>query len=70
MTKPISDQFASIGGDPAVLAPVLGVQKEYLAAAITEMKSKYGDIETYFTEGLGLSPETVETLKSTYSEKG
>ena len=70
MTAPISDQFASIGGDPAVLAPVLGVQKEYLAAAIAEMKSKYGDIDTYFTEGLGLSPETVETLKTTYMEKG
>ena len=45
MTKPVSAQFASIGGDPAVLAPVLGVQKEYLDAAIDEMTSKYGTID-------------------------
>ena len=68
MTKPVSAHFASIGGDPAVLAPVLGVQKEYLDAAIDEMTSKYGTIDGYFTDGLGLDDATVATLRKTYTE--
>jgi protein-tyrosine phosphatase len=68
MTKPISDQFASIGGDPALLDPVLGVREEYLDAAIAEMNSKYSDIDGYFTDGLGLGSATVDKLRSTYTE--
>jgi protein-tyrosine phosphatase len=68
MTKPVSDQFASIGGDPAILAPVLGVQKEYLDAAIAEMTSKYGTIDGYFADGLGLDAATVDNLRTTYTE--
>jgi protein-tyrosine phosphatase len=68
MTKPISDQFASIGGDPELLAPVLGVRKEYLDAAIAEMNSKYGAIDEYFATGLGVDSATIDTLRSTYVE--
>jgi len=70
MTKPVSDQFASLGGDPAVLAPVLGVQKEYLDAAIDEMTSKYGSIEGYFTDGLGLDEATIDKLRTSFTEEG
>jgi protein-tyrosine phosphatase len=68
MTRPVSDHFASLGGDPAVLAPVLGVQKEYLDAAIAEMTSKYGDIDAYFADGLGLDSSTIDDLRTTYTE--
>jgi len=68
MTKPVSDHFASLGGDPAVLAPVLGVQEEYLDAAIAEMNSKYGDIDRYFADGLGLDSATIDNLRTTFTE--
>jgi len=68
MTKPVSDQFASIGGDPAILAPVLGVQKEYLDAAIDEMTSKYETVDGYFSDGLGLDGATIESLRTTYTD--
>ena len=61
--QPILDRFASAGGDPRLLLPVVGVQKEYLNAAMDEMTSKYVDIETYFTEGLRLAPEEITALR-------
>lgn len=61
--QPMVDKFASIGGDPDLLKPVVGVQREFLEAARDEMTSKYGDIETYFTKGLGLSSQTIDTLR-------
>jgi protein-tyrosine phosphatase len=66
MTQPISDQFASLGGDPGLLAPVLGVRKEYLDAAITEMNSKYGGIDAYFADGLGIDSATIHALRTSY----
>ncbi len=62
--QPMIDKFASIGGDPELLAPVVGVQKEYLDAALNEMESRYGDIEAYFSTGLGLSARTIDALRS------
>jgi len=62
--QPMVDKFASIGGDPELLKPVVGVQREFLEAAQNEMDSQYGDIETYFTKGLGLSAQTIDTLRS------
>jgi protein-tyrosine phosphatase len=68
MTQPVSDQFAAAGGDPAILAPVLGVQKEYLDAAIEEMTSKYETIDGYFADGLGVAPATIDSLRTTFTE--
>jgi protein-tyrosine phosphatase len=62
--QPMVDKFAAIGGDPALLAPVVGVQASYLDAARTEMESQFGDIETYFSNGLGLSSRTIDALRS------
>ncbi len=62
--QPMVDKFASIGGDPELLEPVVGVQREYLDAARTEMESTYGDVETYFSTGLGLSAATIDSLRS------
>ncbi|MET0672254.1 MAG: tyrosine-protein phosphatase [Microbacterium pygmaeum] len=62
--QPMVDKFAAIGGDPALLAPVIGVQTEYLDAARTEMQERFGDIETYFSKGLGLAPRTIDALRS------
>jgi protein-tyrosine phosphatase len=62
--QPMVDQFSSIGGDPSLLAPVIGVQREYLDAAREAMEAKYTSIEGYFTDGLGLSADTIDTLRA------
>ena len=62
-TKPVADKFASMGGDPELLDPVLGARKEYLLAGIDEMRVQYGDIEGYFTAGLGLDRSTIDALR-------
>ncbi|MBN8868040.1 MAG: tyrosine-protein phosphatase [Solirubrobacterales bacterium] len=61
--KPLLDQFASIGGDPAALRPVLGVDRAYLRTAIDVMTERYGSIEGYMREGLDLDEELLLTLK-------
>ena len=66
--QPMIEKFTSIGGDPDLLTPVLGVAKPYLAAGITEMQTKFGTIDGYFSAGLGLDRATIENLKTTYVE--
>ena len=68
--QPVVDKFASIGGDPELLTPILGVSRSYLAAGITEMKSRYGTIDGYFSDGLGLDAATIENLRTTFVEEG
>jgi protein-tyrosine phosphatase len=62
--QPVLDQFAAAGGDPELLMPVLGVRKEYLDAAMAEMTARYGDIDGYFTAGLGLDASAIAALRS------
>ncbi len=58
------DAFRDNGGDPDLLLPILGVQPSYLEAALGEVRREYGDIEQYFTAGLGVSPATIATLRT------
>jgi protein-tyrosine phosphatase len=60
--KPCFDRFASVGGDPALLRPVLGVESAYLHAAFDEVHSKFGSIEAYFSEGLGIDADDQRSL--------
>lgn len=62
--QPMIDNFASIGGDPELLTPVIGVQPEYLDAARSELQDRYGSAEKYFMEGLKLSSTTIDALRS------
>lgn len=68
--KPVVDKFASIGGDPDLLTPVIGVQKSYLDAGFDEMRKRFKSIDGYFTDGLGLDAPTIERLRADYIEKG
>ncbi len=66
--KPMFDRFESMGGDPELLMPVFGVRKEYLEAALGEMRLRYGTIEGYFTDGLGLDADVQQALRVAFIE--
>ncbi|MEU7729674.1 tyrosine-protein phosphatase [Streptomyces sp. NPDC040724] len=67
--QPTIDTFASIGGDPQLLQPVISVRPEYLNAARNEMESRYQNIEGYFLKGLGVAPATVDRLRTALVEE-
>ena len=66
--KPAFDRFESMGGDPELLLPVFGVRKEYLEAALDEMRLRHGTIERYFIDGLGLDAKVLEALRVAFIE--
>jgi protein-tyrosine phosphatase len=61
--QPVLDRFAAGGGDPRLLRPVLGVEAEYLRAALEEARLRYGTIERYFADGLGLDASARQRLR-------
>ena len=67
--QPILDQFAANGGDPGVLLPVIGVEQAYLAAALDEMHTRFGTIEGYFADGLGLGADVQGALRDSLIQK-
>lgn len=67
--QPMFDHFQSLGGDPDLLRPILGVQREYLDAAFDEMRRHFGTIEGYFTDGLGLDQSVQDALRQTFVER-
>ena len=67
--QPVLDQFRAIGGDPALLQPVIGVHESYLRTALHEMRSRYGTIEGYFEQGLGLEPDVQSALRVAFVER-
>jgi protein-tyrosine phosphatase len=61
---PVLERFAAAGGDPEILRPVLGVRPEYLRAALDEMRSRYGSLEAYLADGLGIDETAQAELRS------
>lgn len=45
-------------------APMMGVERSYLEAGLAALDAEYGDMNGYLTDGLGLSPDTVATLRA------
>jgi protein-tyrosine phosphatase len=68
--KPVFDRFRDLGGDPELLRPVIGVEREYLEAALDEMGKEFGAIDNYFAGGLGVDVSTQSALRSTFVESG
>jgi len=66
--QPVFDRFQAAGGDPDLLRPVIGVQKEYLEASLDEMRRSYGSIEGYFTDGLHLDAGVQHALRAAFAE--
>ena len=61
---PVLGAFEAAGGDPDLLLPVVGVRPEYLNAALEEMRSRFGTIAGYFTDGLGMDAAAQDALRS------
>ena len=64
--KKVIDQFVEKGVDRQIPEAIFGVRKEYLDAAFDEMKKKYGSIEKYFSEGLGIGDEQQRAIRELY----
>ncbi|MFD9872117.1 tyrosine-protein phosphatase [Streptomyces niveus] len=47
-----------------LLAPLFDARAEYLATAFTTMEETWGTVDRYLTDGLGLTDETRERLRS------
>lgn len=62
--QPLVDGFAAQGGDPTLLEPVLGVEAEYLEAALDEMDHEFGSLAAYFRDGLGLDHDAQDELRA------
>ena len=62
--QPVFDQFAAGGGDTEILEAILGVRQTYLAAAFDEMHTRFDTVESYFADGLGLSVDLQQALRS------
>lgn len=63
------DAFVADGGDPEIIRAILGVKKEYLEAAFDEMQTRYGTIEKYFSDGLGITADEQKAIRNLYLEK-
>jgi protein-tyrosine phosphatase len=66
--QPLLDEAAARGIDTDLLLPVVGVRSEYLDAALDEMTTRYGSVDGYFADGLGLDAATVDAVRAAYTE--
>ena len=60
------DDFSSKGGDKEIPKAIFGVKRRYLAAAFKEMQDRYGTVERYFAEGLGINEKEQQKIKRFY----
>lgn len=61
---PMIEGFTAAGGDPDIALALIGVFPSYLEAALDEVDTRYGSMEKYVREGLGVSDDTVEALRA------
>ncbi|MFD3722507.1 tyrosine-protein phosphatase [Streptomyces sp. NPDC058674] len=61
---PMIEGFTAAGGDPDIALALIGVFPSYLGAALDEVESRYGSMEKYVREGLGVPDGTVEALRA------
>ncbi|MEV6393852.1 tyrosine-protein phosphatase [Streptomyces sp. NPDC051907] len=61
---PLVEGFTAEGGDPEIALALIGVVPEYLAAALDEVDARYGSMEKYVREGLGVPNPAVERIRA------
>lgn len=64
------DAFVEAGGEAEIPAAILGVKREYLESAFLEMETRYGSIENYFSEGLGIDAAQQQAIRNLYLGQG
>jgi protein-tyrosine phosphatase len=64
-----TDAFVAGGGEAAIPRALFGVKSEYLEAAFDEMRTRYGTIEGYFSEALGIDAAGQESLRYLFLER-
>jgi protein-tyrosine phosphatase len=67
--QPVFNKFRDAGGDPDLLLPVLGVRAEYLEAAFDAMRQRFGSMEGYLADGLGIDKTTQDELREALTEE-
>ena len=68
MYEPLLRQFAAVGGDPAILVPLLEVREEYLDVALGALKEHFGSFDVYLRDGLGLTDDEVGALHASLTD--
>jgi protein-tyrosine phosphatase len=51
------------GLPPEVIAPVIGVEGDFLDVALAEMRKRYGSVEAFMSKELGIGPDEVTALR-------
>lgn len=67
MIEPMLAQAEAAGIDPDLLVPVLTVRESFLGAALDTMHDEFGTIESYVVDGLGLSADHIDALRSRFT---
>lgn len=62
------DGFVAGGGDRAIPVAIFAVKAEYLKASFAEMQKRYGTIEEYFADGLGIDAGGQNALRDRFLE--
>lgn len=65
---PVISAFAAAGGDAALLEPLLEVRPEYLDAALDAMRTEFGSLAGYLSDGLGLAAAEIVALRAVLRE--
>ena len=60
------DAFVAGGGNRSIPEAIFGVREEYLEASFEEMQTKFGTIENYFSEALGIDATQQKALRDLY----
>lgn len=64
--EPALDKLATEGVDPELLLPILTVTTGYLDAAYAEMDTRFGGLDGYLRDGLGLTDDVLAALTSRF----
>lgn len=62
------DGFVARGGEEAILTTLFGVKLEHLDATFDELATRYGDIDGYLRDGLGISSDEQAALRARFLE--
>ena len=64
--EPLIMSAQAKGVDADLMRDAFGVRVSYLDATLEEIGSRYGTIEGYFTAGLGLSAQTIDSMRDRF----